>query len=318
MAARKEVEFVITARDRTRAAFGRVRGALNRLKKQLGGIRTALVGAIGGAALARGVTRTAEKIDNIAKASKRLGVGVGFLSRFAFAAELAGSDIQGLETGIKNLNRATAEADTSKEYADGFEAIGLEAADLLKLDPATRFLVVATAIGKMGDDAEQTAAAMRLFSRSGSDLIPLMENIAESAENTAAEADKAGAVISDKLGESAEKFTDDLVKLNAQVELLYRNLLQLANDNDLLESLGHILRVLGALSKAVVETGAFGGRVAGAVAVNTQDLAESARSAVDTSLGRTPTNSTVDATLKQIANNTAATARNVQSGTFTR
>ena len=208
-------------------------------------LRGAIVGAIGGGAVAAGVARTAKKVDDVAKAAKRLGVGVGFLSRFGFAAELAGSDLSQLERGIKNLNRATGEAaDGTAEYDDAIKRLGLDTAELNALDPATRFLAVATALGKLENEATQTAIAQNLLGRSGFDLIPLMEEIAKNFDATATAADKAGAVINDDLAVKAEKLADQMLVVNEQMERFYRILLDIATDPAIKENLDRILKII--------------------------------------------------------------------------
>lgn len=264
MAARQEVTFVITARDRTRAVFRRMGEQIGRLRKRLNSFGAKLVGVFGAGVIARGVAKTAESIDNIAKAAKRLGVGIGFLSRFAFAAELSGSNLDDLEKGIRNLSKATAEAavlDTDAAQ-EGFRLLGLEAKELLELDPATRFLVTATALGKIEDQAIRTAAAQRLFGRAGQQLLPLSDQIAGNLEATAKAAEDAGAAIDDKLGNQAEEFIDQLTVLNAQLDQFYRTLLQISQDNEVLEGLGEILKLLGAIAKATSATGTFFGETA--------------------------------------------------------
>lgn len=315
--ATQRFQFIITARDRTRDAFRGIRRSVSRLRRRFLSLRGAIAGAIGGGAIAAGVARTAKKVDDIAKAARRLGVGVGFISRFAFSAELAGSNLSQLERGIKNLNRAVGEAtDGGKEYEDAINRIGLETEQLDALDPATRFLTVATALGKLKNEATQTAVAQTLLGRSGFDLIPLMEQIATNLEGTVAAADDAGAAVGEDLAAKAEKLVDQMTILNQQVEKLHRELLELAADNQLVEGLGNILKLVGAVAGATVAVGRFFGEAAGfGVERVARPLAESAGNAArDRLLGE-------DREVKQAILDTAAATKQLSqqrlTGTFT-
>ena len=265
MAARQEVTFIISARDQTRAVFAGLRNRVKRLRTSINSLAGRLAGALGAGIIVRGVKRTAEAIDDVAKAAKRVGVGVGFLSRFAFAAQLAGTDLRTLERGLKNLNRTSAEAVLrGGATAEAFEHIGLNAEKMLELDPATRFLAVATALGDMQNEATRTNVAQQLLGRAGSDLVPLFDQIADNLEETATAAEGAGAVFDEDLSEKAENFVDQLTILNQQLEVFYQQLLKIASDRELLSGLGDILELAGRAARFGLDVGDVIGTAAGA------------------------------------------------------
>ncbi len=115
--------------------------------------------------------------DALDKASIRTGVSVESLSGLAFAAEQSGSSIEELEIGLRFMQRTIAEASRESQGAvDALDALGLTAAQLLRMDPEDQFKAVADGLSAIENPTLRAAAALDVFSRSGTKLLPLVSD----------------------------------------------------------------------------------------------------------------------------------------------
>ena len=290
MTRRADAKYNITAEDKTARAFRAVNQRLKRFKSNAVKASAAFLGLFAAGRIFSGMKEAARNTDGIAKAARRLDVGVGFMSRLAFAAELAGNNLSELETGIRNASKNVAEAAAgNKTYEKWLKLIGLRTEDVVNLDAGTRFLTIATALGKVQNQALKTAAAQSLLGRAGGRLLPLTDQIATDLNAVAASAEEAGAVIGEKTAADAETFVDQLTILNEQIEQLHRRLVSMATDNNLLEGLGHIAQLFGTVAGAVLKTGRFLGEAAAFGVTRSQTAAQSAGAAARQRLRPDPT-----------------------------
>lgn len=156
--------------------------------------------------------------DDINKMSQKVGMSVENLSRLQYAAELSDVGIEGLATGLKKLSVNMLEAASgSKEANQGFAALGiavtnssgqLKSSDQVLKEVADRF-------ARIEDGAGKTALAVKIFGRSGADLIPLLNQGAAGMKAMADEADRLGITISRDTAKAAEEFNDNLKRVEA-------------------------------------------------------------------------------------------------------
>lgn len=156
--------------------------------------------------------------DDINKMSQKVGISVENLSRLQYAAELSDVGIEGLQQGLKKLSTNMLEAASgSKEANQGFAALGisvtnssgqLKGSDQILKEVADRF-------ERMEDGAGKTALAVKLFGRAGADLIPLLNQGSRGMKELADEADRLGVTISKQTAEAAERFNDNLKRLES-------------------------------------------------------------------------------------------------------
>ena len=78
--------------------------------KQTGAILGRMSGVLGGVGLSRGMARTAQHFDRIAKVAVRMNMSVESLQRLSHAAELSGSSLSQLQGIMTRLERRTGEA----------------------------------------------------------------------------------------------------------------------------------------------------------------------------------------------------------------
>lgn len=174
----------------------------------------AKLAGLGAAVLAplAGTTKVfGEMGDRMAKMSTRTGISVEALSELAFAAELSGVEIESLENGIRRMQRAVVEAGKGSATAqEALATLGLTAADLVGLSPDEQFKRIADRMARIQDPARRAAAAMELFGKSGTELIPLMTEGAAGIEALQEQARRLGLTMSTEDAKAAEQFNDTL------------------------------------------------------------------------------------------------------------
>lgn len=160
---------------------------------------------------------TLEGAENTYKLSQKIGMAVEDLSRFEYAAKLSDLSNEALTTGIKKLSTAMVEAASgSKEAKGAFAAMGVSIYDAngnLKSSQEV-MLALAERFSTMSGSAEKSALAVKLFGKSGLDLIPFLNQGRAGIEALMAEADKLGIVWSTQTAKSAEEFNDNLKRLS--------------------------------------------------------------------------------------------------------
>lgn len=222
------------------------REAENRLKS----IGEAAQGAgkiLGAALLAAAGTMTVlvkqaiDAADETGKMAQKIGLSAAALSAYQVQARLADVSNQQLQTGFQQLARNQADFSAGiGEAADAFRTLGISQEQVKSLngDTAALFELVAGKLAKFEDGANKTALAMKIFGRSGAELIPLINSL----EQTRNEAALLGAIIDKDTAEAAERFNDNMTRSKIAVQGIA---LAVARD---------LLPVLEPMSEAIVES----------------------------------------------------------------
>jgi ribosomal protein L12E/L44/L45/RPP1/RPP2 len=114
--------------------------------------------------------------DNLSKLSQKTGISVESLSLLKPIAEQSGVSLEGLAKGMQKLATAMVEAaGGSKEQVETFSRLGVSVKDAAgQLRPTEDVLLdLADAFAAMPDGAEKSALAVKLFGKSGVELIPV-------------------------------------------------------------------------------------------------------------------------------------------------
>jgi hypothetical protein len=186
-------------------------------KALLLGRNIALAAAAGVSALALLVRASISSADEMSKAAQRAGVTTEALSRLAWAGELSDVSLDALGAGLARLTNVMAQVElgADKTSAAIFQRLGiavsdtegnLRSADQVMLDLADRF-------ARMENGASKTALAIKLFGRSGAELIPLLNNGRQGLADMADESDRLGKTISTEFGQRAEVFNDTITRI---------------------------------------------------------------------------------------------------------
>ncbi len=207
--------FVELFADDTKLVRG-LRVAEKRLKAFGAGVQsigTKLFG-LGAAAVAPLLATTnvfAEMGDQLAKMSARTGISVEALSELGYAAEQSGANLETLEGGVRKMQKFLVEAaQGSKSAQSTLAKLGLRLSDLGRLTPDQQFELLADRISKIQDPAIRAATAMELFGKTGTSLLPMMQDGAKGIEALKQQARDLGLVMSTEDAKAAETFGDTL------------------------------------------------------------------------------------------------------------
>ncbi len=149
--------------------------------------------------------------DVVQKMAKRTGLSAEALSELSFAAEQSGTDLASLENGLRRMQRTIGDALQGLSTAeDALAMLGLSVQQLLRLAPKEQFKLIADRIARIEDPTLKAAAAMEVFGRSGTMLLPLMERGAAGIEALQKQARELGLTISTKDANAAAELTDAL------------------------------------------------------------------------------------------------------------
>jgi hypothetical protein len=193
-------------------------------KLKMIGPAAALAGAGLAGAMIRNVANTA---DALAKLSAKTGVAVEDLSRLQYAAGLSGVSNEQLSGSLTKLSKNMADAvNGSGDAAGAFDAMGLSVKNADGTLKSQRQVLEELADKFQGyaDGAEKSALAQRVFGRSGADLIPLLNAGAAGIKDMADESDRLGNTISTKTAKAAERFNDNITRLETAVGGLSRRI----------------------------------------------------------------------------------------------
>lgn len=150
------------------------------------GAATAGIMAFGAAAtaVASGLSNLANRVESLDNASQKLGVSFEFMQQLEESATRAGSSVGSMEAAMTKAVRAMGEAKKGgKEATEAFASLGISVKDINTLSPEEVFKKASAALLGMTDPAERTAAAMKLFGRSGADIIPTLKALGPAAED---------------------------------------------------------------------------------------------------------------------------------------
>lgn len=190
--------------------------------------------ALGVGALAKqfadSIQHTIDAADEMGKASQKFGVPVEQLSALKYAADLADVSFESMGKGLGKLSKALLDGavNPAGDAAKSFRALGVSTRDAqgnIKTS-GEAFSDIAAKFATMEDASAKTAVAIRIFGKSGADLIPLLNEGRTGIEQLTAEAQRLGIVISEDTAKKAEIFNDNLKRIHATTQAVYLQIAQ--------------------------------------------------------------------------------------------
>lgn len=187
----------LTIRDKTDQGLRRAMGRLSAFSKGVGLIGTALtaLGTTGiGAALVGAVRQFANVGSELHDMSARTGLAADNLSELKYAAEQTGTSLETVEKAIRFMQKQ-----------------GLD---------ASKFDQILKAVAGIADESERAAAAMKIFGKGGTALLPMAKELAalrSQARTLGVSMSPEQAALADELGDSFGRFKAALMGLTNHV-----------------------------------------------------------------------------------------------------
>lgn len=205
-------KIIISAEDKASAALASISGHVTTLQGALGSLGATLGATLtvgGFAALVKGSIDAADQMNDL---SQKVGIAVKDLGTWKLAAESSGASMESIAKGVKGLSAYM--HDHAKE---------LKAAGITATDAGGAMTQLADIFKAMPDGVEKTNLAVKLFGKTGMDLIPMLnmgsQGLADMREK-AAEYGRRLAI----LAPQADKFNDLLAEMSLQSKVLGINI----------------------------------------------------------------------------------------------
>ncbi len=191
--------------------LGQVQQKLRNMAKGAAVVGAGMSAAAGGifGGLYNSIRAFAEYGDSIQDAAARTGLTTEGLSELTYVANLAGSSMSGVERGVRGMQRFL--LDLSRGTAEQvwvFKQLGLQLEDIQALAPEDQFKAIAVSIAGINDASTRSAIAMRIFSRGGSELVPIFTMGAGAMRDAFEMARKLGIVLSQSVADAAGDLND--------------------------------------------------------------------------------------------------------------
>jgi len=172
--------------------------------------------AIGVTAVATGlalmVRNTANAADRIDKMSQKIGMSRKGFQEWDFILSQSGTSIDSMAMGMKSLTAKMEEAKNGAgRGAAVFERLGIIITDSMSQEDVFRQAVIS--LQGMEDGAEKAYLAQELFSRSGQELMPLLNQQAGYVDELTATYERLGLEISDEVIDAGVNYKDTMDQL---------------------------------------------------------------------------------------------------------
>lgn len=208
-----------------KAGFGKARaqvsGFVSTTTRKMAGLKNVLIGtfaAVTGGAAIKGLVND---IDELGKASTRLGIGVEELQNLEHAAKLAGVSTNTLRMALQRMGRRISQAaDGTGEAVLALEEMELSAKALERAGPAQAFRDIADAISKYQNPLDRIRLSQKLFDSEGVALVNVLRQGSRAIDNASRELDELGR-ITQKDAELAAEFNDALLRVTQAAKILF-------------------------------------------------------------------------------------------------
>ena len=206
------------------SALGKVNSQIGSLGKSMSSAGTKMAAI--GAGVVGPIFASAMAFASVGSAlndmSKRTGVATESLSVLQFAAEQTGTDMAGVETAVRKMQKAIfAAGNGSKEAADALAQVGLSAADLEGLSADQQMGRIADGLMAIEDPGTRAAVAMSIFGKSGTSILPMLEGGSAGMAAFAAEAARLGLVMDSQTAAKADALGDAVDALSASMKMAF-------------------------------------------------------------------------------------------------
>jgi len=178
------------------------------------GVAAAATGAV--TAITGMASSAASSMDEIDKASQKMGISAEGYQEWQHAMDLSGMSIDTMTNGMKALQKAMTGVDEEgNATSEEFEKLGISLTNADGSLRSTEDVMNDTilALADMGEGAERTTIATKLFGRAGTEMAPMLNSGKEAIEGMKQEAHDLGLVMSDEDVKAGAQLNDTLSNL---------------------------------------------------------------------------------------------------------
>lgn len=214
-----DVKIVISAQDKASTTFESVRRGLSGIGERAGAVSTMLsgIGATGAlVGLVALVRQTADSIDKLNDLKDATGSSIENLSALENIALRNGNSFEAMAGSLVKFNKVLTESKPGSEMEKTLQAIGLNADELRKMDPADALLKTAQALAGYADDGNKARLIQDLFGKSIREAGPWLKDLAE--------AGKLNATVTSQQADEVERYNKTLAEAQTNVLNLTRYL----------------------------------------------------------------------------------------------
>jgi len=230
--------------------FAGALGSVGQAMSALGPAGIAAAAAVGAMVLSfkaagDAVAHLVEVGSQIKDLSERSGIAAEALQQFGYAAKLTGASTENFVNALRIMQVNL----TNNE--DKFKRLGLSISELRGLKPEDQFLKVADAIKGIQDPAQQTAAAIDVFGRSATAILPAIK---EGLSGLSQEAKDLGGVLGGDTVNAADALGDAGTRLNVAWEGVKNQLAAVIVANpELAQALNNVAAGVGAMAASIAQ-----------------------------------------------------------------
>jgi hypothetical protein len=227
-------EFTTGAR-RARQEASQIRQAFTGLEqsavRSFTAMGAAIAAALGPAALGVAIRNSLTLADETYKLAQAVGLSTEQLTRYQYAAGLAGLGNEQFQKGLVKLSTALKEAgDPASEAARAFAQLGISTTSgaVANKDLAGVLELIAERYAATADGVNKTNNATALFGEKLTKMIPLLNGGKEGLKQLGDESDRVGRTLSTETAQAAERFNDTMEQVKQAHEAVTLGVVQRA------------------------------------------------------------------------------------------
>ena len=218
-----DARITLSAEDKTRAAFADVKRNLidlrnngEQINRAFGLMAGTLGSAFAGVSLTAFLRATVDGIDRLNDIKDATGASIEGISALEDVAARTGTTIDVVSASLLKFNSTLGDAKAGSAGAEIFKALGLDVAELKRLDPAEALRQTAVALTGFADDGNKARLVQELFGKTVREVAPFLNDLAAAGQ--------LNATVTKQQVQEAEKFNQQLAALGKNSTDLARTL----------------------------------------------------------------------------------------------
>lgn len=217
-----ELKIKIGAEDKElKQKLAQNKNRIGKFAKDMKGALGSVFGAAGSIFTVAFITRAfgglIDKMDQIGKASRALGVTSEGYQKIAYAARRANMPQDRLNMSFQRMaNFMQASAQKGSKQEETLGRLKLTYGELIKMKPDEQFIAIGKAIDKVANATERLSIANKIYGRGARDVL----NMVRGYEGMAQELQSRGGIISQEDIAAAEEYNDEIETLKTVIASL--------------------------------------------------------------------------------------------------